>query len=122
MKNSRLKLNSRQKRHRRVRAKVKGTAERPRLSVFRSNKYIYAALIDDLSARTLVSANSRQLPAGHQTDDLAKVADASAVGRLLADKAKKQKISQAVFDRSGYLYTGRIMAVAEGARTGGLKF
>ena len=113
---------SRQMRHRRVKAKVKGTASRPRLSVFRSSKYIYAALIDDIKGKTLVSANNRDDKLDLAKAQFPKVESASLVGELFAKKAKTVKISEVVFDRSGYRYMGRVAAVATGARKGGLKF
>lgn len=104
---------------RRIRKTISGTAEAPRLSVFRSNKEIYAQLIDDLSGKTLLSASSRD-------KDLAKaegkIATASAVGKALAEKATQAGIQTVKFDRSGYLYHGRIKSLADGAREGGLKF
>jgi large subunit ribosomal protein L18 len=108
-------------RHRRavrVRSKVKGTAERPRLSVFRSNKGIWAQLIDDRSGRTLASAGSVQV----EDKDLPKTETASKVGALLAERAKAAGVERVVFDRGSYLYHGRVKALAEGAREGGLEF
>lgn len=101
-----------------IRAKISGTAERPRLSVFRSNKAIYAQLIDDQNGATLVAVSSAQVdgPTG------SKLETSSAVGKTLAAKAQEKGISQAIFDRSGYLYHGRVKSLAEGAREGGLKF
>jgi len=111
------KRQARLRRHRRVRGKVAGTAERPRLVVFRSNRGISAQLIDDAAARTLASASWKSVSAaGSKTDQ------ASAVGRALADAAKKAGIESCVFDRAGYLYHGRVKALAEGAREGGLQF
>ena len=110
------KRTARIRRHRRVRKRVFGTAERPRLAVFRSNRHIYAQLIDDASARTLAAAADSQ--AGGDGD---KTARAKAVGTLLADHAKRLGIEQAVFDRGGRLYHGRVAAVADGARAGGLR-
>lgn len=108
------------RRHRRVRLKVVGTAERPRLGVFRSNRGIFAQLIDDDEGRTLVSADWIGLrkggSAGSKTDQ------AVAVGKLLAERARAAGIQRAVFDRGGYLYHGRVKALAEAAREGGLKF
>ncbi len=101
----------------RNRAKVQGTAARPRLAVFRSNTAIYAQLIDDLAGQTLVSASSREV-AGKQN----KSEKAALAGELLAKKAGEKKISQAVFDRRGYAFHGRVKSFAEGARKGGLKF
>jgi|SRR3989338_7856705 len=106
----------RQKRHRRIRAKVSGTAARPRLSVFRSNRAISAQLIDDEKAVTIASATSLTLR-GASTSDKAK-----AVGKAIAVLAKQKSIEAAVFDRGGYLYAGAIKALADGAREGGLKF
>lgn len=103
---------------RNIRSKISGTAERPRLSVFRSNKNIYAQLIDDLTGRTLVAASSATVAEG----GIAKVEASVAVGKELATKAQEQGITEAVFDRSGYLYHGRVKSLAEGAREAGLKF
>lgn len=105
----------RQRRHRRIRAKVRGTSLRPRLSVFRSNRAISAQLIDDEKAVTLVAASSRSLKGSN-------VEKAKTVGQAIAEKAKKKKIDTVVFDRSGYLYAGALKALAEGARESGLKF
>jgi large subunit ribosomal protein L18 len=102
----------------RVRSKVRGTAERPRLSVFRSNRAIWAQVIDDSGGRTLVSAASV-----HVTDKgLSKKDQATKVGELLAQRAKAAGIAQVVFDRGPYLYHGRVKALADGARQGGLDF
>jgi large subunit ribosomal protein L18 len=111
----------RDRRRTRIRKKVSGTAERPRLSVFRSNRYIYAQLIDDVSGSTLAMASSREAEvqkAGSACD----VAAAGRVGELLAKRAKQKKIATAVFDRGGYRYHGRVAALADGARKGGLSF
>lgn len=105
-------LNRRKKVHRRIRKKLSGTAARPRLSVFRSNKGIYAQLIDDEAARTIVSASFKELP----TPAANKVEQAKAVGQLIANKAIQAGIAVVVFDRSGYLYHGRVKALADGAR------
>lgn len=107
----------RQRRHNRVRAKVQGTTECPRLSVFRSNTSINLQIIDDLSGKTLVSAHSRDIK-----DSKEKVEVSHKLGLLIAKKALEQKIEKVVFDRGGNKYHGRIKAVAEGAREGGLKF
>ena len=104
------------KRHRRVRKKVLGTAERPRLAVYRSNRHIYAQLIDDFAGATLASASSL---ANGDGDPKAR---AKSVGSEIAEKAKKAGIERAVFDRGGFKYHGRIQAVAEGAREAGLEF
>ncbi len=106
----------RQKRHRRIRAKVKGTAVRPRLAVFRSNRYISAELINDETGTTIAAAGSKGLAAGGSGER------ATAVGRTIAEQAKGKGVTAAVFDRSGYAYAGAIKALADGAREGGLKF
>ncbi len=103
----------------RVRKKVTGTVTRPRLSIFRSNKEIYAQLIDDLAGQTLISASS--LEKGLSTDGT-KSEVAHAVGKALAEKAAEKGITDCSFDRNGYLYHGRVKQLAEGAREGGLKF
>lgn len=97
-------------RHRRVRAKIKGTSERPRLSVFKSNKYIYTQLVDDENGKILVAASDRNLKSAYE------------VGKLLAKKAADKGIKTVVFDRSGYKFHGTILELAKGAREGGLKF
>ena len=112
------KKQARDRRHRRVRGKVTGTAERPRLAVFRSNRGIEAQLIDDTEAKTLASASWLALK-GFSGD---KTEQAAEVGKLLAQNAKKAGIESAVFDRGGYLFHGRVKALADGAREGGLKF
>ena len=99
-----------------IRNKISGTSERPRLSVFRSNKNIYAQIIDDLSGRTLVSVSSGKVEA------TTKVATSTEVGKELAQKALEMGITSVVFDRSGYLYHGRVKSLADGAREAGLKF
>ncbi len=109
----------RQKLRWRIRAKVSGTAQKPRLSVFRSNKDIYAQLIDDATGTTLASASSRQKDVVAQAGN--KVEKSTMVGRAIAEKAKSLGLEVAVFDRGGYLYHGRVKAVADGAREGGLK-
>jgi large subunit ribosomal protein L18 len=111
------KREARMRRHRRVRGKIAGTAERPRLVVFRSNRGISAQLIDDATGRTLASASWKALSAKG-----AKTEQASEVGKALAASAKKAGIEACVFDRAGYLYHGRVKALAEGAREGGLQF
>jgi len=108
----------RERRHRRVRGKVSGTSERPRLAVFRSNRGIFAQLVDDGSGRTLAGASWVGLK-GFKGD---KSAQAKEVGKQVAAAAKKAGIEAVVFDRGGYLYHGRVKALAEGAREGGLKF
>jgi large subunit ribosomal protein L18 len=110
---------ARDRRHKRVRGKVSGTAERPRLVVTRSNRGIVAQLVDDMEGRTLASATWMQVEKTFKGD---KKAQASEVGKLLAESAKQAKIESAVFDRGGYLYHGRVKALADAAREGGLKF
>jgi large subunit ribosomal protein L18 len=112
----RTKKESRKRIHLRIRKKISGTSERPRLSVFRSSKSIYCQIIDDLAGTTLVAASSKEAAGGTKTEQ------AVAVGKLLAEKAKSAGIQSVVFDRSGYLYHGRVKALAEGAREGGLQF
>lgn len=106
------------KRHRRIRGKISGTAERPRLSIFRSNKNIYAQLIDDVAGVTLASASTLD----ENVSDATKVEQAAAVGKAIAEAAKAKNISAVVFDRSGYLYHGRVQALADAARENGLDF
>ena len=107
------------KRHKRVRSKISGTPERPRLNVFRSETNIYAPIIDDVSGNTLVSASS--LEKGFTCDGDKKAA-AKKVGQTVAERAKAKGIETVVFDRGGYIYHGRVQALAEGAREGGLQF
>ena len=110
---------ARERRHRRIRGKVAGTAARPRLAVFRSNKGIFAQLIDDESGRTIAGASWLGLPKSFKGS---KTEQAAEVGKLVAAAAKKAGIEEVVFDRGGYLYHGRVKALAEGAREGGLRF
>ena len=105
--------------HRRIRKKIDGTPERPRLAVFRSVKHIYAQVIDDRAGRTLAAASSTEKGAGFNGGN---VAGAKEVGRLVAERAKAAGISSVVFDRGGYLYHGRVKALADAAREGGLEF
>lgn len=115
-------LINRKRRHRRVRVKISGTPERPRLNVFRSSKHIYAQVIDDYTGETLAAASSldpelrKELPYGGNKESARKV------GTLLARKAVDKGIKDVVFDRGGYLYHGRVKELAEGAREGGLNF
>lgn len=104
----------------RIRKVVNGTPDVPRLSVFRSNKQIYAQIIDDLSGKTLVSASS--LDKEIDAKNVNKTEQATMVGKLIAEKAKNANVEQVVFDRNGYLYHGRVKSIAEAAREGGLKF
>jgi large subunit ribosomal protein L18 len=106
--------------HHRIRRKVKGTAERPRLCVYRSLKNVYAQVIDDAQGRTLVSASSKEKGAGQPGGG--NIAGAKAVGRLIAERAKARGIQKVVFDRGGYLYHGRVKALADAAREAGLEF
>jgi large subunit ribosomal protein L18 len=110
---------ARERRHKRVRSKVTGTAERPRLVVFRSNRGVEAQLVDDLQGRTLAAASWLQLPKSFKGS---KGEQGAEVGKLLAKNAKKAGIERAVFDRAGYLYHGRVKALAEAAREGGIAF
>ena len=114
------KLLRRNKIRSRIRKVMSGTAERPRFSVFRSNKEIYAQLIDDLKGHTIVAASSREKGAVDSKTN--KVEQAAAVGRILAQKAVAAGVKEVVFDRGGYLYHGRVKALADGAREAGLKF
>ena len=109
---------ARLRRHRRVRGKVRGSAERPRLVVFRSNRGVFAQLVDDSSGKTLAGASWVTVKGieGNKTDQ------ARAVGQAIAEAAKKVGVEAVVFDRGGYLYHGRVKALADGAREGGLKF
>lgn len=111
-------LTSRQKRHNRVRARAIGTPERPRLNVFRSLSHIYAQIIDDSRGHTLVAASTLDKTVA----DAPKIEQARAVGKLVAERAVAAGLSKVVFDRGGYLYHGRIKALADGAREGGLDF
>lgn len=110
------KLLRRKKIHLTIRSDIQGTAERPRLNVYRSNKDIYCQLIDDLAGTTLASSSSKEISEGSKEERAKKT------GLQLAEKAKALKIDEVVFDRGGYLYHGRVKALADGAREGGLKF
>ncbi|MCY0876101.1 MAG: 50S ribosomal protein L18 [Firmicutes bacterium] len=112
----------RARRHARIRRKLSGTPERPRLNVFRSDKHIYAQVIDDTTARTLVSASSAEKDTKAQIAHGNTVEAAQAIGKLVAERAVAQGIKSVVFDRGGYLYHGRIQALADAAREGGLEF
>jgi large subunit ribosomal protein L18 len=116
-------LTQRKRRHVRVRAKVKGTAARPRLNVFRSSAHIYAQVIDDVQGHTLVAACDLEDEVKTELGDGApKTEKAKAVGQVIAERAKAAGINSVVFDRGGFLYHGRVRAVAEGAREAGLEF
>ncbi|MDH4230153.1 MAG: 50S ribosomal protein L18 [Nitrospirota bacterium] len=111
----------RERRRVRVRKKVSGSPERPRLVVFRSNRYIYAQVIDDVAGRTLAAASSCET-AGQVDGKTLTLAAAGRVGELVAERARAQHIDTVVFDRAGYLYHGRVASLADGARKGGLQF
>jgi large subunit ribosomal protein L18 len=108
----------RTRRHKRIRAKVVGTSERPRLSVYKSNRYVHAQLVNDAKGETIAGFSSVSDNAGKAS----KVVQARALGETLAKKAAKLRVASVVFDRGGFKYTGRVRAFAEGARQGGLKF
>lgn len=110
------KKEKRQRIHLRIRKRIKGSPATPRLAVYRSNKAIYCQLIDDLNGVTIASASSKDIKSGNKSEQ------ATAVGKAIADKAKASKIETVVFDRGGYLYHGRVKALADGARENGLKF
>jgi len=116
----------RQRVHQRIRRKLNGTPDRPRLSVYRSLNHIYAQLIDDMGGQTVVSANSREgagkVEAGAKKKTGGNLAAAKSVGKLLAQRAKDKGLSKVVFDRGGYLYHGRVKALADAAREAGLQF
>jgi large subunit ribosomal protein L18 len=115
-------LSKREKRIRiktRVRGKIQGTPERPRLSVFRSNKQIYAQIVDDLTGKTLASASSLKM---NEAQSMPKIQQAEMVGKAIAESAKAAGIESVVFDRNGYVYHGRVQKLAEAAREGGLQF
>lgn len=109
-------------RHARVRKKISGTPDMPRLCVFRSNQYIYAQIIDDVKGVTLVQASSLDASLKGKLDDMNKTAQAKEIGKLVAQRAVESGIEKVVFDRSGYVYTGRVASLADGAREAGLKF
>ncbi len=120
MDKNKIKNEKRARRHRKIRSKISGTGAMPRLSVFKSNRYIYAELIDDDSQTTIVSASSLELKKGKTS--LNKTLSAKETGKALAEKALGKKFKKVVFDRGGYVYTGRVRALADGAREGGLDF
>ena len=107
--------------HRRIRRKVSGTAERPRLAVYFSGKHVYAQVIDDDAGRTLVSAATTEKSLGGKSKSAANRATAEQIGRLIAERSLAKKIEKAVFDRGGFLYHGKVKALADAAREGGLK-
>ncbi len=113
---------ARQRRHRRIRARMAGTADRPRLNVFRSLEHIYAQLIDDQAGNTIVSASTVDKNLQTEMAGKTKKEQATLVGKVVAERAQAAGIKQVVFDRGGYLYHGRVKALADGAREGGLEF
>src|SRR5579862_9511322 len=116
------KVRLRLKRHRRIRYKVKGTAERPRLNIFRSSKHIYAQLIDDDAAHTLAAASTVESDFRGGGKSGANIDAAKVVGALIAERAKEKSITRVVFDRGGFQYHGRVQQLADAAREGGLEF
>lgn len=117
-----LKTEARLKRKKRIRKKMTGTSERPRLSVFRSAKHIYAQVIDDTSAQTLVAASSTEKAVREHPKFESKVALAKYIGKLIAERSMEKGIKKVVFDRNGFLYHGRVKAISDGAREAGLDF
>lgn len=113
---------ARKRRHRRVRAKIAGTPDRPRLSVFRSLQHVYAQVIDDVHGHTLAAASSLEPEIQGKLDGASKIQEAQIVGKVVAQRALERGVTKVVFDRGGYLYHGRVRALAEGAREGGLVF
>jgi large subunit ribosomal protein L18 len=111
------KIARKKKIQKKIRSRISGTAQKPRLAVFRSNKAIYAQLIDDVAGRTIAAASSRGIK-----DKMKKTEMAASVGKMIAEKAAAAGVTTCVFDRSGYLYHGRVKALADNAREGGLKF
>ena len=109
-------------RHARVRKKISGTPDRPRLCVYRSNMHIYAQIIDDVAGNTLVAASTVEKEIASQLQELDKKGAAKLVGKIVAERAVKAGINEVVFDRGGYIYTGRVAELAAGAREGGLNF
>ncbi|KUO49132.1 MAG: 50S ribosomal protein L18 [Desulfitibacter sp. BRH_c19] len=113
---------TRKKKHRRLRSRLTGTSERPRLNIFRSNCQIYAQIIDDTVGKTVVAASSLEKDIQDEIKDLNKKETAKVIGKLVAQRAIERGIKQVVYDRGGYIYHGRVAAVAEGAREVGLEF
>jgi large subunit ribosomal protein L18 len=114
--NKNIKAAKRIRRHKAIRARVSGTAEKPRLAVFKSNKFMYAQLIDDSAAKTIAAASSKEVKGTKKVDG------AKLVGKSIAEKAKAIKVETVVFDRGGFAYKGRVKALADAAREAGLKF
>lgn len=116
-------LTNRQKIKFRIRKKVNGTPDRPRLVVYRSLSHIYATLVDDVNGKTLTAASSTEKATAEKVKDIkGKIAKSKEIGKAIAEKAKSMNIDSVVFDRNGYLYHGRVKSLADGAREGGLKF
>ena len=113
---------ARKRRHRRIRMKISGTSERPRMNVNRSLKHIYVQVIDDVAGHTLVSASTVDTSLAAELDGKTKREQSAIVGKAIAQRAKDAGIDEVIFDRGGYLYHGRVKALADGAREGGLKF
>lgn len=113
---------ARKRRHRRVRKHISGTAQRPRMNIFRSNKNIFVQVIDDIDGRTIVSCSTIDKDVSSQLVDKTKTEAAKIVGKVLGERAKEAGVTSVVFDRGGFKYTGRVAAVAEGAREAGLEF
>ena len=113
---------TRKKRHLRIRTKISGTTEKPRLNVYKSNKHMYAQIIDDLTGHTLVSASTLDPELRDKVDGITKTEAAKMVGELAGRRAMEKGITEVIFDRSGYIYHGRVKEVAEGARQAGLQF
>lgn len=113
---------ARKRRHRRIRRKISGTQDRPRLNVYRSTDHIYVQVIDDVAGRTLLSASTLEKELSADLDGKNKKDQATTVGKTIAQRALDAGIKEVVFDRGGYLYHGRVKALADGAREGGLKF
>ncbi len=123
MKKAQQKRERRLKTHRRIRQRVEGSSERPRLAVFKSLRYVYAQLIDDTQGKTLVQASSREEAIASKAEGSASAKNAARlVGEAIAERAKKEGVESVVFDRGGYLYHGKVRELAEGARSKGLKF
>jgi len=110
------------RKHRRVRKKIFGTTERPRFAVYKSLKHMHAQIIDDTKGETLVAASTVEKEIGEKVKDLTKTEAAKFLGQVLAERAKEKGVVKVVFDRGGFIYHGRIKAIAEGAREGGLEF
>lgn len=122
MANKKSKEQARAKRISRIRKKIQGTTERPRLRVFKSNKHIYAQIIDDTVSKTIVSMSTMDKAFTKSDEEKGKIGDAKQVGTLIAERALAAGVEQVVFDRGGYNYHGRVKSLSEGAREGGLKF